>query len=64
MASDGGSFTFFALPREIRDLIYTCLTPKDETYTIRSAIAVAIAYLASPRLGILSASRAFQYEML
>lgn len=66
MASDGRSITFLALPRQIRDLIYTFLTQKGRTYAITSANAVAIAKAFStyPELSILSTSKVVQYEML
>ncbi|KAF6228027.1 hypothetical protein HO133_007755 [Letharia lupina] len=67
MATDGATMTFFAFPREIRDLIYTFLTPKDKTYTITSANTVALAKAFStlaPDLGIINTSKTVQYEML
>lgn len=66
MATDYKTITFFAFPREIRDLIYTFLTPKEKTYTITSANAVAIAKafsVSEPDLGIINTCKAIQHEM-
>lgn len=67
MATDRGTMTFFAFPREIRDLIYTYLIPNEKTYSITSANAVANAKAfatSAPDLGIINTSKVVQYEML
>ena len=63
MASDGETMTFFAFPREIRDLIYSYLTleTRGKTFTIISATAFCTS---DPDFGIINASKAVQHEML
>ena len=60
MVTEGGrTMTFFAFAREIRNLIYVLLAPKDKSYIIISADAVAILealFNSEPDLGITNVS--------
>ena len=64
MASDESSMTFLAFPREIRDLIYTHLITKNETYIITSAKTVEAEGGTEPNLGIINACKTTQREVL
>lgn len=67
MASGSDSMTFLQFPREIRDLVYIALVPREQTYTIPSTSTTSIAriiFTAKPDLGILFTSKAVQYEFL
>ena len=67
MEDNGGTMTFFAFPREIRDLIYSWLAPNEKTYSITSAnnVTTIEAFGAfEPNLGIIRACKTTQYEML
>ena len=64
MASNEGSMTFLAFPREIRDLIYPHLTTNDQVYLITPAKTVRAKGAAKSNLGIINACKTTQREML
>ena len=61
------SVTFLDFPREIRDLIYSVVNPRDEIYAIPCVKKITLAkvvFNARPDLGILWTSKAIQHEFL
>ena len=67
MENYSNSMTFLHFPREIRDLIYSAIAPRDETYAIscvRKTTLARVVFNARPDLGILWASKAVQHEFL
>ena len=67
MDSCGKSMKFPHFPREIRDLVYSVIASRDETYTIFSLSKNSlprVVFNARPDLGILWTSKAVQFEFL
>ena len=67
METNKETMTFFSLPREIRDLIYSHLAPKEQTYSITSekgAISIETFDNSEPDLNIMTLCKAIQYEVL
>ena len=64
VASDTSTMAFLALPREIRDLIYTHLDTKFKDYTMTSTKAVTVVKASTPKIGILNTCKTTQLEML
>ena len=61
------TMTFFSLPREIRDLIYTHLAPNNEIYSVTSAngaIDIGTFDNSEPNLNVMKICKAIQHEML
>lgn len=68
MVNYSSSMTFLQFPREIRDLVYSFIAPRNETYTAISCIwettLPRVINSASPDVGILWTSKAVQHEFL
>ena len=63
MAGEASTMTFLAFPREVRNLIYTHLATKHETYSIAATNVAAIGP-PLPNLGIINSCKIIQHEML
>lgn len=61
------TMTFLHFPREIRDMVYSINTPRDETLAIscvKKTTLAQVVFNARPDLGILWTSKAVQHEFL
>lgn len=67
MKNHSKSMTFLHFPREIRDLVYSFIVPRNETYAIscvRKTTLAQVVFNARPDLAILWTSKVIQHEFL